>query len=176
LYAAADRLTRAAAHVGLIATQSLLNMAVRWHGGTGASNDASSVPRLVPWMLAGICLTGAAMVALLAHPVVALLYGAKFADSTLVLQALGVWLGFYLYRNASVVLWLTSKGRLACNVRLQWQEGLSVSLCSAVGSLWLGALGVALGLVLVEVGLLIRLAVVLRSEPANKRAKGSDAA
>jgi polysaccharide transporter, PST family len=163
LYAAADRLTRAGAHVGLIALQSLMNVAARWHLIREQGQTQTGSQRKVLLALTLICFAGAVTIALLAKPLVQLLYGNAFSASAIVLQLLGAWLGLFVLRNACVVLWLTSRGRLQMNAKLQWQEGLSVAALSALGSLWLGAVGVAVALMAVEAGLLVRLFLTLKN-------------
>lgn len=162
LYSAADRLTRAGAHVGLIATQSLLNVAARWHQQGPARSSPGA--RLLPWLAMALALC-AGVLGWLAPWLVHWLYGSAFAQVVPVLQCLGVWLALYLLRHACVVIWLTSRGQFQANSRLQWQEGLGVALaCVALGP-WGGALGVAAGLLVVECSLMLRLHAMVRRGP-----------
>ena len=115
-----------------------------------------------------MCLAGSLLLALLAETVVRLLYGAHFVDSVLVLQVLAMWLGLYVFRGIWVMLHWRALGLLTQVSRIQWQEGISVVVASLLGGWLLGAKGVAAGLVVTELGLLLRLYLFYRQTAGAK--------
>lgn len=167
LFSAAERLTRAGAHVSGVMGLSVLNVAARMH--RDGHYDMQQTGHWVLRWTAGMCLAGSLLLALLAEPVVRLLYGAHFVDSALVLQVLAVWLGLYVFRNIWITMHWRALGLLAQVSRIQWQEGISVFVVSLLGGWILGAKGVALGLVISESGLLLRLYLLYR-QPSGAKA------
>ena len=155
LFSAAERLTRAGGHVSGVMGLSLLNVAARMH--RDGHHDMQQTGYWVLRWTAGMCLAGSLLLALLAETVVRLLYGAHFVDSVLVLQVLAMWLGLYVFRGIWVMLHWRALGLLTQVSRIQWQEGMSVFVVSLLGGWLLGAKGVAAGLVVSELGLLLRL-------------------
>jgi polysaccharide transporter, PST family len=163
LFTAADRLTRAAAYVGGVASQSLLNLATQWHqAGESAANDFKHNPEKIFKLTLWLSMLGVLVLVLISYWVIVLLYGEGFKDSVLVLQILAFWLGSVFLRSIRVVLSLSSKGRVIELSRLQWQEGLSILVACAAGAHWGGATGVAMAMLLVELGLWIRLHKIIR--------------
>lgn len=160
LFSSAERLTRAGAHVSGVMGLSVLNVAARMH--RDGHHDMRQTGYWVLRWTAGMCLAGSLLLALLAEPVVRLLYGAHFVDSVLVLQVLAIWLGLYVFRGIWVMLHWRALGLLTQVSRIQWQEGISVFVVSLLGGWMWGAKGVALGLVISESGLLLRLYLLYR--------------
>jgi PST family polysaccharide transporter len=160
LFSAAERLTRAGAHVSGVMGLSVLNIAARMH--RDGNHDMQQTRRWVLRCTAGLCLVGSILLALLADTVIRLLYGAQFVGSVLVLQVLALWLGLYVFRGIWLMLHWRALGLLVQLSRIQWQEGVSVVIVCLLGGWLLGAKGVALGLVLSELGLLLRLYLFYR--------------
>lgn len=160
LFSAAERLTRAGAHVSGVVGLSVLNVAARMH-----RDGHRDMEQTVYWVLrwtAGMCLASSLMLMLTAESVVRMLYGVHFVGSVLVLQVLAAWLGFYVFRGVWVTLGWRARGLSTQVSRIQWQEGISVVVVSLVGGWLLGAKGVAAGLVISEWGLLLRLYLLYR--------------
>ena len=166
LFSAAERLTRAGGHVSGVMGLSLLNVAARMH--RDGQHDMQQTGYWVLRWTAGMCLAGSLLLALLAETVVRLLYGAHFVDSVLVLQVLAMWLGLYVFRGIWVMLHWRALGLLTQVSRIQWQEGISVVVASLLGGWLLGAKGVAAGLVVTELGLLLRLYLFYRQTAGAK--------
>jgi polysaccharide transporter, PST family len=160
VFSAADRLTRAAAHVSGVAAQSLLNVIARLHH--TRDTDVGAAARRTLRMAALMCTAGALVLAVLAPMVVGLLYGQGFAASVPVLQLLAAWLGLYVFRSLWVMFEWTSRGRWVEVSRLQWEEGLGVIVLVGLGAWAAGATGVAAALVLAELGLLTHLLLIHR--------------
>jgi PST family polysaccharide transporter len=166
LFSAAERLTRAGAHISGAMGFSVLNVAARMH--RDGHHDMQQTGHWVLRWTAGMCVAGSLLLALLAEPVVSLLYGAYFVDSVLVLQVLAMWLGLYVFRGIWVMLHWRALGLLTQVSRIQWQEGISVVVVSLLGGWLLGAKGVAAGLVVSELGLLLRLYLFYRQASGAK--------
>ena len=161
LFAAADRLTRAAAHLSSVMGLPILNVAARLHA--NSAQDLHQFSRRLMLVTAGLCVGGAAVLIMLSKPVIHLLYGDRFLESVFVLQLLTVWLGLNVLRTIWLTLEWKARGLLNQLAQLQWQEGFSVIAVSAMGAWLNGATGVAGGLVLSELGLLIRLLAMHRT-------------
>jgi PST family polysaccharide transporter len=166
LFSAAERLTRAGAHVSGVMGLSVLNVAARMH--RDGHHDMQQTGNWVLRWAAGLCLVGSSLLALLAETVVRLLYGAHFVDSVPVLQVLATWLGLYVFRGIWVMLHWRALGLLTQVSRIQWQEGISVVVVSFLGGWLLGAKGVAAGLVVSELGLLLRLYLFYRQTSGSR--------
>jgi polysaccharide transporter, PST family len=160
LFSAAERLTRAGAHVAGVMGLSVLNVAARMH--RDGHHDMQQTGQWVLRWTAGVCLSASLLLALLAETVIRLLYGANFVDSVQVLQVLAMWLGLYVFRGIWLMLHWRVLGLLTQVSRIQWQEGISVALACLVGGWLQGAKGVAAGLVVSELGLLLRLYLFYR--------------
>jgi polysaccharide transporter, PST family len=150
-YAAADRLSRAAAHVSHGVVQTLLNMAAR--------PDPGRLRAVL--VMGGGVLTFAVVVLCFASTwIIELLYGVHFLPSVHILQLLLFWWGLYVLRQATVAVLWGSQGQWRLVARLQWQEACMLLVLSAALTLVSGAFGVALALVLNECGLLLRVALL----------------
>jgi polysaccharide transporter, PST family len=155
IFSAADRLTRAAAYVAGVAGLSLLNVATRAHAVGPA--EATVQVRAILRRAAMACAVGSVCLAAVAVPVIHLLYGNNFSASVMVLELLSVWLGLHVFRVLKFTLQWKAAGCQVAIARLQLQEGLVVLLLSLIGA-WLGgAAGVAIGLVVSELCLLLGL-------------------
>ncbi|MBC7621124.1 MAG: hypothetical protein H7293_19435, partial [Candidatus Saccharibacteria bacterium] len=139
----------------------ILNVAARLHA--NSAQDLHQFSRRLMLVTAGLCVGGAAVLIMLSKPVIHLLYGDRFLESVFVLQLLTVWLGLNVLRTIWVTLEWKARGLLDQLAQLQWQEGFSVIAVSAMGAWLNGATGVAGGLVLSELGLLIRLLAMHRT-------------
>ncbi len=155
IFSAADRLTRAAAYVAGVAGSSLLNTATRAHA-AGESAASAQIRTMLRWTAMACAVTSICLV-LASAPTIHLLYGANFEASIVVLQLLAIWLGLHIFRVLKFTLKWKALGCQTEIARLQWQEGLIVVLLSAAGA-WLGgAQGVAVGLLVSELCLLLGL-------------------
>ena len=155
LFSAADRLTRAAAHVAGVLGLSMLNVAARMH--TDKSEHLQQTGRRVLLWTASACVCGVAVLMVLSKSIVVILYGVHFMGSVMVLQILAAWLGLYVFRSIWLTLQWKARGLQNQISLLQWQEGLTVIVLSVFGAWASGANGVAAGLILSELGLLLRL-------------------
>lgn len=157
-YAAADRLSRAAAHVSHGATQTLLNMAAR--------ADRARLQTVL--VLGGFLLGATVLVLYLAAPqIINLLYGAGFTPSVAILQLLLLWWGLYVSRQAAIAVFWGSQGQWQVVARLQWQEASLLLVFTAACALLAGAKGVAFAMVLNECCLLLRVYALRRIRPAT---------
>lgn len=155
VFSAADRLTRAAAYVAGVAGLSLLNVATRAHAAGPAV--ASSQVRFILRRAAVACAAVSVCLAVMAAPVIHLLYGDNFSASVAVLQVLAIWLGLHVFRALKFTLQWKAVGCQVDIARLQLQEGCVVVMLSLI-SAWLGgAAGVAIGLLISELCLLLGL-------------------
>lgn len=158
IFSAADRLTRAAAYVAGVAGLSLLNVATRAHA-AGPAVAASQVCAILR-RAAMACAVFSVCLVVMAAPVIHLLYGDNFSASVAVLQLLAVWLGLHVFRALKFTLRWKAVGCQVAIARLQLQEGLVVMLLSLIGARLGGAAGVAIGLLVSELCLLL---VLLRA-------------
>lgn len=155
IFSAADRLTRAAAYVAGVAGLSLLNVATRAHAAGPA--EAAAQVRTILRRAAMACAVASVCLAVVAAPVIHLLYGNNFSASVVVLELLAVWLGLHVFRVLKFTLQWKAVGSQVEIARLQLQEGLVVVLLSLIGA-WLGGgAGVAIGLLVSELCLLLGL-------------------
>ena len=158
IFSAADRLTRAAAYVAGVAGLSLLNVATRAHAASPAV--AASQVCAILRRAAMACAVFSVCLAVMAAPVIHLLYGDNFSASVAVLQSLAVWLGLHVFRALKFTLQWKAVGCQVAIARLQLQEGLVVMLLSLIGARLGGAAGVAIALLVSELCLLL---VLLRA-------------
>jgi polysaccharide transporter, PST family len=167
LFSAADRLTRAAAHVGGVGTQSLLTMATRWH--LSKDDELGNHPGAIFKGACVVAVLGLVLMLLLAPLIISMLYGLAFSDSVQIFRLLAIWLVMYWLRGIWVVLAWTAKGNFRAGARMQWVEGGCVAVLSAAGAFSYGATGVALALVAVECVLWVQTFFSVR---ANRIQKG----
>jgi O-antigen/teichoic acid export membrane protein len=193
LYASADRLTRAAAHLLGLLLQVLtarMSQSTATQAGQGAAmqasrtshnttpppngsnnNNATDTPHhlqssktLLQGLLLGLLLTFAAAYGL-AAPVLRALYGDAFVAATQVLQCLAFWLVCNTLRRAMLGFWWSATGALQTVSRFQWAEAALVLLCAVVGAQLGQALGLAWGMVAVELVLMAAMGWRMRGKP-----------
>jgi O-antigen/teichoic acid export membrane protein len=178
LYASADRLTRAAAHLLGLLLQVLtarMSQSTATQAGQGAAMQASpnttdtphhvqSSKALLQGLLLGLLLACAAAYGL-AAPVLRALYGDAFVAATQVLQCLAFWLVCNTLRRAMLGFWWSATGALQTVSRFQWAEAALVLLCAVVGAQLGQALGLAWGMVAVELVLMAAMGWRIRDKP-----------
>lgn len=148
LFSAADRLTRAAAHVLSFIEQSFMG----WLAKTKNQNPQRA-NQMRTRLLIGLMVTlfiGASIVAVLSPWILHLLYGNAFLASTAILQALSLWFFIFGLRKAALTFYWSASGDLKVVAMFQWAEAVLVSLLAICGALWSGGLGVAIGLCFAE--------------------------
>jgi polysaccharide transporter, PST family len=158
IFTAADRLTRAAAHVLSFVEQSCMGWFAKEN-----DKDLQQADRLrvkVLCFLSIILLIACSSVALLSDWVLHLLYGNSFVSASLILQILCAWLFLYGLRKATVTFYWSAAGQLKVVAIFQWMEAALVCVFASLGAYLSGALGAAVGLCLSELALAI--AAVLR--------------
>lgn len=153
IFTAADRLTRAAAHVLSFVEQSCMG----WFAKENAKNlkNADRLRVRVLLILSVILLIGCGSVAILSDWILKLLYGSAFLSASVILQILCVWLFLYGLRKATVTFYWSAAGRLKVVAIFQWLEAASVSVFASFGAYWSGAWGASVGLFLSELVLTI---------------------
>jgi O-antigen/teichoic acid export membrane protein len=162
LFTAADRLTRAAAHMLSFIEQSFMG----WLAKT-RSQDPQRASQMRTRMLFALMITlliGASMVAVLAPWILHLLYGNAFLASTSILQALSFWFFIFGLRKAALAFYWSVSGDLKVVAIFQWAEAVLVCLLAICGALWSGGLGVALGLCMAEILLIAGMITWQRKE------------
>ncbi len=162
LFTAADRLTRATAHLVGVVEQSMMGPLAR---AEKQSLDAGHALRkkLLGFLALAMAL-GCVAVALAAPEIVQLIYGDKFAPVAQLLRLLCVWLWLFSMRRAGLLFTWSSRGDLKAVARFQWFEAICVTVFSIVGTLWAHAVGLAVGLIAGEVVLILVLCFALRTE------------
>jgi polysaccharide transporter, PST family len=148
LFAAADRLTRAFAHVLSFVEQSCMGWLAKENHKDLDRADQLRVYILA--ILAGILLIGCGSLAILAEWILHLLYGNSFVSASLILKILSIWLFIYGLRKAAATFYWSSSGNLKVIAILQWSEAVLVSLLASFGAYWSGAVGTSVGLCISE--------------------------
>lgn len=151
LYASAERLTKAAAHLLGFVEQTLMGWLNQRYPSAQAHRQASA--QLLR-RIALVLLCGCALAYVLAPGVVGLLYGPHFAQATPILQWLTFWLACNGVRKAMLTFWWSATGALHTVARYQWAEALLVPLAAYAGIVGGQGVGLALGLIAVELGLI----------------------
>lgn len=149
LFSAADRLTRAAAHVLSFVEQSCMSWFARNTHQDAAYADQLRFRALI--ILSGLLFVGCGLVAILSDWVLHLLYGTSFASASLILKILSAWLFIYGLRKAAVTFYWSAAGRLKEIAVFQWFESILVCFFASLGAYWSGALGTSLGLCISEI-------------------------
>mgnify|MGYP000205001152 FL=1 len=157
LFAAADRLTRAFAHVLSFVEQSCM-------GWLAKENDKDLVhaDRLRVYILATLAVIlfiGCGMLVILADWILQLLYGNSFSSASSILKILLIWLFIYGLRKAAVTFYWSSAGNLRVIAIFQWSEAVLVSLFASFGAYWSGAFGASIGLGISE--LILSIAAII---------------
>lgn len=145
LFTAADRLTRAAAHLIGVIEQALMGQLAQVM--QKSAFEGQALRKKLLFGLAVLTASGCVVVGSAAKLFVGLLYGDKFLAVTPVLQILCFWLWLYVIRRAGLLFTLSLEGNLQEVSRFQWMETLTLTLFATLGAFWAGATGVALGLV-----------------------------
>jgi PST family polysaccharide transporter len=153
IFTAADRLTRAAAHVLSFVEQSCMGWFAKENDKDLKHADRLRVKAL--FILSIILLIGCSSVALLSDWILQLLYGNSFLSASLILQTLCAWLFLYGLRKATVTFYWSAAGQLKVVAIFQWMEAALVCVLASFGAYWSGALGAAAGLFFSELFLTI---------------------
>lgn len=153
IFTAADRLTRAAAHVLSFVEQSCMGWFAKENDKDLKHADRLRVKAL--FILSIILLIGCSCVALLSDWILQLLYGNSFLSASLILQTLCAWLFLYGLRKATVTFYWSAAGQLKVVAIFQWMEAALVCVVASFGAYRSGALGAAAGLFFSELFLTI---------------------
>jgi PST family polysaccharide transporter len=153
LFTAADRLTRASAHVLSFVEQSCMGWLAKENNKNLVHANQLRVRALA--VLGGILFVGCISVAILSEWILHLLYGNSFSSASLILKVLSAWLFIYGLRKAAVTFYWSAAGNLKIVAVLQWLEAVLVSLFTVFGAYWSGALGTSVGLCVSEIVLAI---------------------
>ena len=153
LFTAADRLTRAAAHVLSFVEQSCMG----WFAKENNQDlvRANQLRVRVLSILGGVLLIGCSFVAILSDWILQLLYGNSFLSASLILKILAIWLFIYGLRKAAVTFYWSAAGNLKIIAVFQWLEAVLVCLFASFGAYWSGAFGTSIGLCVSEMVLAI---------------------
>ncbi len=157
LFTAADRLTRAAAHVLSFVEQSFMGWLAKENNKNIARADKLRLRALA--ILGGILFIGCGLVAILSDWILYLLYGNSFLSASLILKTLVIWLFIYGLRKAAVTYYWSATGSLKIIASFQWFEAVLVCFFSSVGAYFYGAFGTAIGLCISE--LLLSIAAIV---------------
>jgi polysaccharide transporter, PST family len=149
LFAAADRLTRASAHVLSFVEQSCMGWLAKEDNQDLVRADRLRVYALV--ILGAFLLIGCSTVAILSEWTLHLLYGNSFLSASLILKVLTIWLFIYGLRKATVTFYWAAAGQLKVIAIFQWLEAVLVSFLASFGAYLHGALGASVGLCISEV-------------------------
>ncbi len=153
LFTAADRLTRASAHVLSFVEQSCMGWFAKENNQDLVRADRLRLRTLA--VLAGILFVGCSFVAILSDWILHLLYGNAFLSASLILKILAAWLFIYGLRKAAVTFYWSAAGNLKIIAIFQWLEAILVSLFASFGAHWSGAFGTSVGLCISEIFLAI---------------------
>ena len=156
LFTAADRLTRAAAHLLSFVEQSFMGWLAKENNKDIARADRLRVRALA--ILGGILFIGCSLVAMLSDWILHLLYGNSFLSASLILKTLVIWLFIYGLRKAAVTYYWSAAGSLKIIAGFQWFEAVLVCFFASIGAYFYGALGTAVGLCISE--LLLSIAAI----------------
>jgi PST family polysaccharide transporter len=148
LFTAADRLTRAVAHVLSFVEQSCMGWFAKESNHDSIRADQLRVRAL--GILAFILLTGCSFLAILSDWILHLLYGNSFSSASLILKILSAWLFLYGFRKAAVTFYWSAAGNLKIISIFQWSEAILVSFFASVGAYYSGAFGTSIGLCISE--------------------------
>lgn len=157
LFAAADRLTRAFAHILSFVEQSCMGWLANENSKDKARSDLLRIYAL--GILAVILFIGCCMLAILADWILQLLYGNSFSSASSILKILSIWLFIYGLRKATVTFYWSSAGNLKVIAVFQWSEAVLVSLFAGFGAYFSGAFGASIGLCISE--LILSLAAII---------------
>jgi PST family polysaccharide transporter len=153
IFTAADRLTRAAAHVLSFVEQSCMGWFAKESDKDLKHADRLRVKAL--FALSIVLLIGCSSVALLSDWILQLLYGNSFLSASLILQILCAWLFLYGLRKATVTIYWSAAGQLKVVAIFQWLEAALVCVLASFGAYWSGAFGTSVGLCFSELVLTI---------------------
>ena len=159
-YTAADRLTRAAAHLLGVIEQSLMGTLARAE--EQDTTQARALRRQLMAVLGGVTAVGCLVVGYAAVDVVHLIFGDKFAPVAFLLQLFCLWLWLFTMRRAGLLFTWSLRGELVYVSRFQWIETVCVTLFVALGAYWAAAVGAVAGLIACEFVLGLGLWVALR--------------
>jgi polysaccharide transporter, PST family len=148
LFTAADRLTRAAAHILSFIEQSCMGWFAKESNHDLARADQLRLRALT--ILACVLLIGCGFLAVLSDWILHLLYGSSFSSASSILKILAVWLFLYGFRKAAVTFYWAAAGNLKIIASFQWSEAILVSLLASVGAYYSGAFGTSIGLCISE--------------------------
>jgi len=163
IFSAADRLTRAAAHVfGSIEQSVMASWLMPLQGAPEAFHAMRK--RIMRYLLFALGLS-AVVGFWFSEIIVTLLYGLAFKSAIVVLYILIIWLCLHTLRRTIVMMYWSTEGDIAMQARLQWSEVILTSLvlaCTGALSMfhifeWIThsiAAGMAMALCCVEVLLL----------------------
>lgn len=153
LFTAADRLTRASAHVLSFVEQSCMGWLAKESNQDLVRANQLRVRALA--ILGGILFVGCSFVAILSDWILHLLYGNSFSTAALILKVLSAWLFIYGLRKAAVTFYWSAAGNLKTIAVFQWLEAVLVCLFASFGAYWSGAFGTSVGLCVSEIVLAI---------------------
>jgi PST family polysaccharide transporter len=148
IFTAADRLTRAAAHVLSFVEQSCMGWFAKENDKDLKHADRLRVKAL--FVLSATLLVGCSSVALMSNWILQLLYGNSFLPASLTLQILCLWLFLYGLRKAMVTFYWSAAGQLKAVAIIQWLEAALVCAMAGFGAYWSGSLGASVGLCFAE--------------------------
>lgn len=159
-YTAADRLTRAAAHLLGVVEQSLMGALAREE--EKDKSQSRLLRRRLLTALGSFTALGCLAVGYAAVEIVHLIFGEKFAPVAFILQVFCVWLWLFTMRRASLLFTWSLRGELVYVSRFQWAETICVTLFVALGAYWAAAVGAVAGLIACEIVLGLGLWIALR--------------
>lgn len=148
-YTAADRLTRAAAHLVGVVEQTLMGSLARAEEQDEARGRVMRKQLLAT--LGGITGIGCLVVGYASADLVRLIYGEKFAPVALLLQLFCVWLWLFTMRRAGLLFTWSLRGELVYVSRFQWLETFSVTAFVTLGAYWGAAVGAVAALIASEI-------------------------
>jgi polysaccharide transporter, PST family len=153
LFTAADRLTRASAHVLSFVEQSCMGWLAKENNQDLVRADQLRFRALA--ILGGILFVGCSFLAILSDWILHLLYGNAFLSASLILKILATWLFIYGLRKAAVTFYWSAAGNLKIIAVFQWLEAVLVCFFASLGAYWSGAFGTSVGLCIAEIFLAI---------------------
>ena len=160
LFTAADRLTRAVAHVVGSMEQAFIGPLIQADASHAQASQALRMKILLTFGLAmGI---GCLVAVYLAPKIIFVIYGDSFAQVVPLFRLLCVWLWFFVMRRAGLLFTWSSQGNLAAVSRFQWLEAFVTTLSIGVGVVFNGAMGLCLALIVSEALLTFSLWFLLR--------------
>ena len=145
LFTAADRLTRAAAHLLGVIEQSLMGQLAKVMD--RSAGDGQALRKKLMLGLTLLTASGCTVVGAFANFFVSTIFGDQFLGATSVLQILCIWLWLHAIRRAGLLFTLSLEGNLQGVSRFQWYETGTVTLFATLGAFLAAEVGVAMGLV-----------------------------